>query len=45
MKRVCRLFAVMGILTLTAGPAASASRVNEICVVGGEIEYCAPKDL
>jgi hypothetical protein len=45
MKRICRLFAVVGILALAAGPATWSGRVNEICVVGGEIEYCAPQTL
>ncbi len=45
MKRICRLSAVVVILGLAAGLATSGDRVNEICVVGGEIEYCAPQEL
>ncbi len=45
VKRICRLAAVVGILALAAGPAMSGDRVNEICAVAGEIEYCAPQEL
>ena len=45
-KRICRLSAVIMLtLALTAGLAASSDRVSEICVIGGDIHYCAPKDL
>ncbi|MGH9008886.1 MAG: hypothetical protein ACRDYF_03460 [Acidimicrobiia bacterium] len=45
LKRICRLSAVVGILALAAGLATSGGRVNEICVIGGEIEYCVPREL
>ena len=44
-KRICGLSAVVLTLALTAGLAASGDRVSEICVIGGDIHYCAPKDL
>jgi len=45
LKRICGLSAVVLALALTAGPAAAGDRVSEICVIGGDIHYCAPKDL
>jgi hypothetical protein len=45
LKRICRLSAVTLTLALTAGLAASSDRVSEICVIGGDIHYCAPKDI
>jgi hypothetical protein len=45
LKRICRLSAVVLTLVLVAGPATLAGQVNEICVIGGDIHYCAPKDL
>ena len=45
VKRICRVLAVVGILALAAGPVTSADRVNEVCVVAGDIDYCAPKDV
>ena len=44
-KRMCRLAVVVGILSLTAGLTASGARVNQVCVVAGDIDYCAPHDL
>ena len=43
-KRICRLAAVVGMLALALGLATSGDRVNEICVVAGDIDYCAPHD-
>lgn len=43
-KRICRLLAMLAILGVAAGPVTSADRVNEVCVVAGDIDYCAPKD-
>jgi hypothetical protein len=43
-KRICRLLAVAGILALAAGPVTSGDRVNEVCVVAGDIDYCAPQN-
>jgi hypothetical protein len=43
VKRIYRLSAVVAILTLAAG-ATSGGRVNEICVIGGEINYCVPPE-
>ncbi|HKY77218.1 MAG TPA: hypothetical protein VJS45_13815 [Acidimicrobiia bacterium] len=45
VKRLCRLLAVAGILAVAAGPVTSGNRVNEVCVVAGDIDYCAPKDV
>jgi hypothetical protein len=44
MKRICRLSAFVGTLALTAGLTTSGDRVNEICVIGGKIDYCVPND-
>jgi hypothetical protein len=44
-QRICRLLAVVGFLALAAGPATPGDRVNEVCVVAGDIDYCAPKDV
>ena len=44
LQRIYRLLAVVGILVLAAGSATSGDRVNEVCVVAGDIDYCAPKD-
>ena len=44
IKRICRLSAVVGILAVTAGLVTSGGRVNEICVIGGKIDYCVPND-
>jgi hypothetical protein len=43
-KRICRLLAVVGILALSAGPVTAGDRVNEVCVVAGDIDYCAPQN-
>jgi hypothetical protein len=43
VKRLCRLAAVMGISGLAAGLVMSGGRVNEICVISGEIDYCIPR--
>ncbi|HEU5447513.1 MAG TPA: hypothetical protein VFW57_00715 [Acidimicrobiia bacterium] len=45
LQRICRLLAVVGILALAASPVTSGDRVNEVCVVAGDIDYCAPKDV
>ena len=46
LQRICRLSAVVLALALAAGLAASGGQqVNEICVIGGDIHYCAPKEL
>ena len=46
LQRICRLSAVVVVLALAAGAATSGGQqVNEICVIGGDIHYCAPKDL
>jgi len=45
LKRICRLSALVLALTLAAGLAASGGQVTEICVIGGDIHYCAPKDI
>jgi hypothetical protein len=45
LKRICRLSAVALTLVLAAGLATSGGQVNEICVIGGEISYCVPKDF
>jgi hypothetical protein len=45
VKRICRLSAFVGIAVLAAGLATSGDRVNEICVIGGEIERCVPREL
>ncbi len=45
VPRIYRLVAVVGILALSAGLAGSGGRVNEVCVVAGDIDYCAPKDV
>jgi hypothetical protein len=44
MKRICHLAVVAVILALAAGPATSGDRVNEICAVAGDIEYCVPQN-
>jgi hypothetical protein len=44
LKRICRLSAVV-LTLLAAGLATSGGQVNEICVIGGDIHYCAPKDF
>ena len=44
VKHICRLFAVVGILALAASPAVTGDRVNEVCVVAGDIDYCAPQN-
>jgi hypothetical protein len=44
VKHICRLLAVAGILALSAGPVTSGDRVNEVCVVAGDIDYCAPQN-
>ena len=44
-KRICRLAAVVGVLALAAGVTTSGNRVNQICVVAGDIDYCTPHDL
>jgi hypothetical protein len=44
-KRMCRLAVIVGILALTGGLTASGARVNEVCVVAGDIDYCAPHNL
>jgi hypothetical protein len=44
VKRICRLLAVVGLLALSAGPVTSGDRVNELCVVAGDIDYCAPQN-
>lgn len=31
-------------LAVTARPTARHDRVNEICVIGGEIAYCVPQE-
>jgi hypothetical protein len=41
-KRIYRLAAVVGIFALAAGLATSGDRVNEVCIVAGDIDYCAP---
>ncbi len=43
-KRIFRMLAVVGILALSAGPVTSGDRVNELCVVAGDIDYCAPQN-
>jgi hypothetical protein len=45
LKRMCRLSAVVLTLAVAAGLAPSSDRVSEICLIGGDIHYCAPKDL
>ena len=45
IKRIRRLPALVGILALAAGLAMSGGRVNEVCVVAGDIDYCAPREL
>jgi hypothetical protein len=45
LKRVGRLSAVVLTLALATGLATSGGQVNEICVIGGDIHYCAPHDL
>jgi hypothetical protein len=45
LKRICRLSAVVAVLALAAGLATSGDRVNEVCVVAGDIDYCAPHEL
>jgi hypothetical protein len=44
MKWMCRLSAVVAIVASGAGLATSGDRVNEICVIGGEINYCVPPE-
>jgi len=44
VKRICRLLAVVGLLAMSAGPVTSGDRVNELCVVAGDIDYCAPQN-
>ena len=45
MKRICRLLVGMAIFTLSASAVTSGDRVNEVCVVAADIDYCAPKDV
>jgi hypothetical protein len=45
LKRIGRLSAVVVALALATGLAPSGERVSEICVIGGDIHYCAPKNL
>jgi hypothetical protein len=44
VQRIGRLLAVVGFLALAASPAISGDRVNEVCVVAGDIDYCAPQN-
>ncbi len=39
-----RLLALVPAIVLLVGLAVQRDRVNEICVVGGKIEYCVPYD-
>lgn len=45
VQRIGRLFAAVAFLALAAGPVIPDDRVNEVCVVAGDIDYCAPKDV
>ena len=45
LKRIGRLSAVVLAFALAAGVATSGGQVSEICVIGGDIHYCAPKEL
>jgi hypothetical protein len=45
LQRICRLSALVLAFALAAGLVASGDRVSEICVIGGDIHYCAPKDV
>jgi hypothetical protein len=44
MQRICRLFAVGILAALVAAPATPGDRVSEVCVVAGDIDYCAPQN-
>ena len=44
MQRIGRLLVMAGMLALAAGPAISGDRVSEVCVVAGDIDYCAPQN-
>jgi len=44
VKPIGRLFAAVGFIALVAGLVLSGGRVNEICVISGEIDYCVPKE-
>ena len=40
-----RLLALVPAFVLLVGLALARDSVNEICVIGGKIEYCVPYDL
>jgi hypothetical protein len=45
LRRICRLVAVAGsVFALAAGAAPTGDRVSEVCVVAGDIDYCAPQN-
>lgn len=44
VKHIGRLLAVVVFLALApAGRAIPGDRINEVCVVAGDIDYCAPE--